>query len=254
MLKITQLPVLNDNYIYLIHDELSGETAVIDPAQSEPVLNYLKQQNWQLTYILNTHHHHDHVGGNVELKKATQCKIAGSKSDNARIPEIDRLLTENDSLTLGDYTIEIIECSGHTLGHIAFYIPDANALFCGDTLFSMGCGRLFEGTAEQMYHSLQKFKALPADTKIYCAHEYSVANARFALSVEAHNIDLQNHYTKIQALRLANKSTVPTTLAQELKINPFLRCDSLEIHQHLNLKNRSDLEVFTVLRELKNNF
>jgi len=254
MIKIQQLPVLNDNYIYLIHETESGDTAVVDPALAEPVLSELTNNHWQLKYILNTHHHNDHVGGNIALKSATSCKIAGSATDHTRIPSIDLKLQENDTLTLGNYSIKVIECSGHTLGHIAFYIPEAHALFCGDTLFSMGCGRLFEGSAEQMWQSLQKFMQLPLNTQIYCAHEYSLANAQFALSVEPNNQDLIKANQRITQLRANKISTIPTSLEAELATNPFLRPDSIDIRSTLSMIDATDLAVFTELRKRKNNF
>ena len=254
MLEIQQLPVLNDNYIYLIHDLDSGETAVVDPAVTEPVLAALKLNNWQLSYIFNTHHHSDHIGGNLVLKKQTACHIVGSESDRQRIPGIDQGVIEGDCLNMGKYTIQILECSGHTQGHIAFYIPECDALFCGDTLFAIGCGRLFEGSAEQMQQSLKKFTSLPLTTKIYCAHEYTSANAQFAQSVEPNNPDLQKAIQRIKHLRTNNIPTVPTTLAEEIATNPFLRADSPEIQQTLAMQGQSELAVFTELRQRKNRF
>lgn len=254
MLEIQQISVLNDNYIYLIHDPESGDTAAVDPAIANPVLNALNQNNWQLKTIFNTHHHADHVGGNLSLKSQTACKVAGSASDQKRIPGIDIKLNEGDTLKLGTHTVQVISCAGHTSAHIAFYISDANALFCGDTLFAMGCGRLFEGTAEQMQQSLRKFTALPLSTNIYCAHEYTVANAQFALSVEPHNQELISTIKHIKQLRANNHATIPTTLEQELATNPFLRTDSADIKQALNMKNASELAIFTELRQRKNRF
>lgn len=254
MIQIQQIPVLQDNYIYLIHETESGETAVVDPTLAAPVLAALEKNNWQLSYILNTHHHADHIGGNNELKTATLCQVVGSKADLKRIPAIDIALQSNDTLIFGKHTIKVIECSGHTLGHIAFYLADAKALFCGDTLFSMGCGRLFEGSAEQMWQSLTKFTQLPLDTKIYCAHEYSLANAKFALSIEPNNPDLINTIKYITQLRENNTATIPTSLKQELATNPFLRVNSAEIRSSLNLEGATELKVFTELRKRKDNF
>ncbi|NOQ14972.1 MAG: hydroxyacylglutathione hydrolase [Methyloprofundus sp.] len=254
MLEIQQIAVLNDNYIYLIHDTESGDTAAVDPAVAEPVLTVLQHNNWQLKYIFNTHHHADHVGGNLFLKNHTGCLIAGCAADQQRIPGIDIKLSEGDTLKLGEYTIHVISCAGHTTGHIAFYIAAAGALFCGDTLFAMGCGRLFEGTAKQMQQSLRKFTALPLTTKIYCAHEYTAANAQFARFVEPENPDLLSAIERIKQLRSDNQPTVPTTLAQELATNPFLRTNSADIKTTLAMQNSSELEVFTELRERKNQF
>ncbi|TXK95993.1 hydroxyacylglutathione hydrolase [Methylococcaceae bacterium HT1] len=254
MLEIQQIPVLNDNYIYLIHDPESGDTAVVDPAVANPVLSVLKQNNRQLSTIFNTHHHTDHVGGNLSLKEQTGCTIAGCAADQGRIPGIDIKLSEGDILKLGTHSIQAISCAGHTSGHIAFYIPDSDALFCGDTLFAMGCGRLFEGTAKQMQQSLSKFTALPLNTKVYCAHEYTVANAEFAISVEPDNQDLLETIERIKELRANNQPTVPTTLEQELATNPFLRADSASIQKTLGMQDASELAVFTEIRQRKNRF
>jgi hydroxyacylglutathione hydrolase len=254
MIKIQQIPVLTDNYIYLIHDPESTETVVVDPAVAEPVLACLNQNGWQLNTIINTHHHNDHVGGNLALKQQTSCKIIGSASDMARIPAIDSGCSEGDIIKLGQYNIQVIECSGHTTGHIAFYIAAANALFCGDTLFAMGCGRLFEDSAAQLWQSLSKFTSLPLETKIYCAHEYTAANAQFALTVEPNNQDLLNTIEHVKQLTANKQATVPTTLAQELATNPFLRPNSPEIQKTLNMQGASELAVFTELRHRKNHF
>lgn len=254
MLEIQQIPVLSDNYIYLIHDTDSGATAAVDPAIAEPVLKHLKLNHWQLSFIFNTHHHADHIGGNLLLKQQTGCHIIGSATDRHRIHGIDQGVTEGDSLQLGKHRIQVIECSGHTNGHIAFYIPQSNALFCGDTLFAIGCGRLFEGSAEQMQQSLKKFTALPLTTKIYCAHEYTATNAQFAQSVEPNNLNLQQAIKRIKHCRANNMPTVPTTLAEEIATNPFLRTDSLEIQQTLAMQGQSKLAIFTELRQRKNGF
>ena len=184
MLEIKQIPVLNDNYIYLIIDSETKISACIDPALSEPVINLLEKENLSLNYILNTHHHCDHVGANLDLKKKYDCKIIGNKKDSSRIPGIDIKLDEGDFFEIGSSRCSIIEVSGHTNGHVAYYFKEENVIFCGDTLFSLGCGRLFEGTPQQMVQSLLKIRSLPDDTKIYCAHEYTLNNANFALSLE----------------------------------------------------------------------
>ena len=254
MLTILQIPVLTDNYIYLIHDPVSKETAVIDPALSEPVLEVLDKKGWRLTYILNTHHHWDHVGGNLELKQKTGCKIIAADSDRDRIPGIDSGVSDGDVISLGRHQARIIATPGHTSGHIVYYFAKDGVLFCGDTLFVMGCGRLFEGTPEQMYDSLQKLQALPPATRIYCTHEYSQANGRFALSVEPDNVQLQQKMPKVQALRAENLPTVPSTIAQEIATNPFFRTDSLTIQKTLGLAGKTPVEVFTELRKRKDTF
>ncbi|MDD5411633.1 MAG: hydroxyacylglutathione hydrolase [Methylobacter sp.] len=254
MLTILQLPVLNDNYIYLIHDHVSGETAAVDPAVAQPVLNVLEQKGWQLTTILNTHHHGDHVGGNLDLKQKTGCTIIAPLSDQNRIPGIDRGVIEGDVITLGKHTARVISTPGHTSGHVVYYFADDNTLFCGDTLFVMGCGRLFEGTAEQMWHSLQKLKALPVATIIYCAHEYTQTNGRFALTVEPGNRKLQQRMDVINQQRTNHQPTVPSTIEQEMATNPFFREDSLALQETIKMVNKKPVEVFAEIRRLKNSF
>lgn len=254
MLKILQIPVLTDNYIYLIHDEDSKQTAVVDPAEAKPVLDALKKYGWRLHFILNTHHHSDHVGGNLELKKQTGCKIIASGSDNHRIPGIDIAVRDRSYFQLGSHPISIIATSGHTLGHIVYYFEDDDLLFCGDTLFALGCGRLFEGSAEQLWESLQKLKNLPENTKVYCAHEYTLNNGKFALSVEPDNQALQSRMESIIQLRENKQPTVPSTIGEELKTNPFFRENSASIQQHLKMQNKKPVEIFAALRKLKDSF
>ena len=254
MLTIIQIPVLTDNYIYLLHDPVSGETAVMDPALAQPVLDVLNQKGWRLTYILNTHHHWDHVGGNLELKQKTGCKIIAAQLDRDRIPGIDSGVSENDVISLGKHMARVISTPGHTSGHIVYHFTKDGALFCGDTLFVMGCGRLFEGTAEQMWDSLQKLKALPPSTQIYCTHEYTQANGRFALNVEPDNSQLQQKMIEVQRLRAENKPTVPSTIEQERATNPFFRADSINIQKTLGLESQSPVRVFTELRIRKDKF
>lgn len=254
MLIILQLPVLNDNYIYLLHDPVSLETAVVDPALSQPVLDTLAENGWQLNYVFNTHHHWDHVDGNLELKKHTGCKIIASEYDRDRIPGIDITVNHGDKIKLGAATLEIIATPGHTNGHIAYYCAASHALFCGDTLFSMGCGRLFEGTAEQMWQSLQLLQALPECTHIYCAHEYTQANGNFAMTLESDNPALQQRLAEVTQLREKNQPTIPSTLLQELETNPFLRTQSPSIQKRLDMIDRPAVEIFANIRQLKDNF
>ncbi|MFZ9609358.1 MAG: hydroxyacylglutathione hydrolase [Methylococcales bacterium] len=254
MLNIIQIPVLTDNYIYLLHDSVSGETAVVDPALAQPVLEILDINGWQLTYILNTHHHLDHVGGNLELKQKTRCRIIAANSDSERIPGIDRGVFEGDVIALGSHQATIIETPGHTSGHIVYYFAKDEALFCGDTLFAMGCGRLFEGSAEQMWTSLQKLKVLPSLTRVYCTHEYTQANGRFALSVEPDNVQLQQRMIEVAKLRLLNKSTLPSTIEVEKATNPFFREDNSRLQKKLGLEDQSAVIVFTELRKRKDSF
>ena len=254
MLDIIQLPVLNDNYIYLLREPISGKTAVVDPALAQPVLDELARQSWPLDFIFNTHHHGDHVGGNLELKQRTGCMIVGAKADSHRIPGIDITLSEGDYFELGSVNFKILETPGHTSGHIVFYSADENVLFCGDTLFAMGCGRLFEGTAEQMWQSLQKLRALPSDTQVYCTHEYTLANGRFALTVEPDNAPLITRMNEVQRLRSLNKPTVPSTIALERSTNPFFRADEVSVKAAINMSNASALAVFTEIRKRKDTF
>ncbi len=254
MLEILQLPVLTDNYIFLLHDTNSGETAAVDPAVAKPVLEVLQAKGWQLSYIFNTHHHGDHVGGNLELKRQTGCKIVAAERDRHRIPGMDWGVSDNDDISLGTHGFKVIEAPGHTTGHIVYHCADSEALFCGDTLFSMGCGRLFEGSADEMWQSLQKLKALPASTRIYCAHEYTQANGRFALSLEADNQALQQRLAEVAELRRQNLSTLPSTLGLELATNPFLREHSPSIRQAVYGENASPAEIFAKVRRRKDQF
>jgi hydroxyacylglutathione hydrolase len=254
MLTILTLPVLNDNYIYLLHDPISDETAAIDPAVAQPVLDILEQKGWRLTTILNTHHHSDHVGGNLELKQKTGCTVIAALSDQHRIPGFHRGVVDGDVITLGKHTAKVISTPGHTSGHVVYHFADDNTLFCGDTLFVMGCGRLFEGTAEQMWHSLQKLKALPASTQIYCAHEYTQANGRFALTVEPDNRQLRQRMEVIDQLRANHLPTVPSTIEQELATNPFFREDSLALQETIKMVGKKPVEIFAEVRRLKDCF
>lgn len=240
MFEVFLIPVLQDNYVYVLRNNATDETAVVDPSVSEPVLDFLDARKWQLNAILNTHHHWDHVGGNEELKQATGCEIIGYRKDAHRIPGIDIELDEGDSFTVAGETGEVLTVPGHTLGHVLYYFADQHALFCGDTLFSMGCGRLFEGTPEQMFHSLSKFKELPPETKIYCGHEYTEANGKFALELEPDNEDILERMEEVQRLRANDEPTLPVTLDIEFRTNPFLRAQ--------------DAETFAKIRELKDNF
>jgi hydroxyacylglutathione hydrolase len=254
MLEIITLSVLTDNYIYLIHDPVSHETAAVDPALAQPVLDLLQKKGWQLTYILNTHHHSDHVGGNLQLKQHTGCKIIAAQADSARIPGIDRGVNEGDAISIGNHKAEMISTPGHTRAHIVYHFVEDNILFCGDTLFVMGCGRLFEGTPEQMWHSLQKLKALPKETLVYCTHEYTQTNGRFALTVEPDNQSLQRRMAEVNRLRSHNQPTVPTTIAEELATNPFFREDSLDLQKTIGMLNGKPVDIFAKVRRLKDSF
>ncbi|MAL79398.1 MAG: hydroxyacylglutathione hydrolase [Sneathiella sp.] len=253
-LEIHQIPVLNDNYVYLFRESDSGKVGVVDPAVTEPVLEKLAELGWKLTHIINTHHHGDHTGGNLALKEKTGCTIVGAKKDAARIPGIDIGLEDGDIFEFGSETARVFEVPGHTVGHIAYWFENSDALFCGDTLFALGCGRLFEGTPQQMWHSLEKFRALPDSTRVYCAHEYTEANGRFALSVEPDNAALKERFAEIVELRKRKKPTVPSTLGEEKATNPFLRADQPSLAAELHLSAHDPVEVFAETRRRKDSF
>ena len=224
-MEIVQIPVLTDNYIYLAHD--GDATAVIDPAVAEPVLAAAADRGWRITQILNTHWHPDHVGGNLAIKAATGCTITGPAGEAAKIPGIDRAVADGDAVQIGGEVGRVIDVPGHTAGHNAYYFAGADVLFCGDTLFALGCGRLFEGTPATMHASLATLMALPDATAVYCAHEYTAANARFAVTVEPENADLATRTAEIAALRAAGRPTVPSTIGRERATNPFVRAASM---------------------------
>ena len=253
-LKIEQIPVLSDNYVYLLREPQAGITAVVDPAVAAPVLERLGVHGWKLDWILSTHHHVDHTGGNLELKDETGCRIAGPKADAARIPGIDLGLAEGDRFRLGDAEAEVLKTPGHTSGHLSYWFADAKALFCADTLFSLGCGRLFEGTPELIWRSLSKFAPLPDDALVYCGHEYTQANARFALTVDPDNPALRARAEEVERLRAAGKPTVPSTLGAERAANPFLRPHDPAIRRRLGLEDADDVRVFGELRRRKDAF
>jgi hydroxyacylglutathione hydrolase len=227
MVEIARVPVLNDNYVWLIHDDASGETAAIDPAVGQPVLDAAAARGWRITQIWNTHWHPDHIGGNAEIKAATGCKITAPAAEAGKIPTLERAVREGDKVSLGGIEAEVLEVPAHTAGHIAYHLPSEKVVFVGDTLFAMGCGKLFEGTAEQMYGNMKRLEALPADTKVYCAHEYTLSNARFAITVEPDNEDLQRRFAQVVAAREAGEATVPTDIGLERATNPFMRASSV---------------------------
>lgn len=254
MLQIHALPVLQDNYIWLLHDPATKATAVVDPAEAEPVLDVLDERGWSLTHVLNTHHHWDHVGGNLTLKQLTGCTVYGAERDRDRIPGLDIALREGDALALGSIRAEVLEVPGHTQGHLAYWFADDEALLCGDTLFAIGCGRLLGGTAEQMWSSLDRIRRLPADTRVYCAHEYTQNNGRFALTIEPGNPALAQRMERVNAARKQGLPTLPSTLGEELATNPFLRPESAEIRARLGLEGAEPVVVFAEVRRRKDIF
>ena len=253
-MNIETIPCLNDNYSYLISDEQTNTVAIIDPSEFNPCDKKINQRYEKLDFILNTHHHVDHVGGNVELKKKYGSKIVGYETDKKRIPEIDILLKENQEFKVGGLNFKTIFIPGHTSGHIAFYLEKEKVIFTGDTLFSLGCGRVFEGTYQQMFNSLNKIKNLPEDTKIYCGHEYTKSNLGFCLKFNPNNKYLKDKERVIEEKINDGKPTIPSTIKDETQMNIFLRYDDSDVKDALNLQNASDLEIFTKLRDLKDNF
>lgn len=254
MLEIIQIPVLKDNYIYLLRDSQSGETAIVDPAVDQPVIDILEAKGWKLDYILNTHHHRDHTGANIKLKDRYGLTIIGPAGERDKIPGIDIAVGEGDEIAVGGSIARVFDVPGHTAGHIAFHFAQKGALFCGDTLFSMGCGRLFEGTPDQMWQSLSKLIALPDETAIYCAHEYTAENGRFALTIDPDNTALKQRMADVKLLRDQNQPSIPTLLKLEKATNPFLRPMEESLQQNLGLLGAPLPKVFAQIRALKDNF
>jgi hydroxyacylglutathione hydrolase len=227
-LEIVRIPVLSDNYIWLVHEPVSGETMAVDPAVADPVLAEAEKRGWTITQIWNTHWHPDHTGGNEAIKAATGCTITGPAAEQAKIPTLDRLVREGDSVRLGEVEALVIEVPAHTAGHIAYHIQSEAVVFVGDTLFAMGCGRLFEGTPDQMFRNMTRLAALPPETRAYCAHEYTQSNGRYALFAEPDNQALIDRMKQVDAARARGEATVPTTIALERATNPFMRATSVE--------------------------
>jgi len=225
-MEVVAVPAFTDNYIWMVHDTASGETAVVDPGDAAPALAEAERRGWTITQVWNTHHHWDHSGGNVTMKEATGCSVSGPA--NETIPGRDVALSEGTELRIGDHHGTVLEIPGHTLGHVALHFEEAKVAFVGDTLFAMGCGRLFEGTAEQMHRSLQRLAALADGTALYCGHEYTLANARWAAHAEPGNAAIAERLAKVEAMRSAGDITLPTSVAEERATNPFVRASSVE--------------------------
>ena len=253
-MKVIPIPCLTDNYAYIIKNNTSKKVGVVDPSETPPIINFLKREKLKLDYILNTHHHFDHIGGNIELKKIYNAKIVGFKNDEHRIPGIDITLNDNDEWNFGDSKVKILHIPGHTSGHICFFFEKEKIAFTGDTLFSLGCGRIFEGNHKQMLESLNKIKKLPKNTKIYCGHEYTYKNAEFCMKYDSNNTDLKKKFEIIKKLRSKNLPTIPTSLKDELNSNIFLRCDQNDLKIKLNMKNQEDFKVFKKVRDLKDSY
>jgi len=253
-MDIQLIPAFSDNYVYLFKDPASEAVGIVDPGEAEPVLAALDRLGWRPTHIFNTHHHADHIGGNGVLKQRFGCTIVGPAADRNRIPDLDVAVGEEDTYRFGSQEVRVFETPGHTSGHISLWFSEASALFSGDTLFALGCGRLFEGTPAQMWNSLLKLRALPADTRIYCGHEYTLSNARFAVTVDPDNPALKERAADIVILRDAGKPTIPTTLGVERATNPFLRADDPSVAAAVGLAGANPVEVFAEIRRRKDRF
>lgn len=253
-LDLVTIPCLSDNYTYLLHDADSGATAVIDVPEVAPVEAVLAEKGWTLTDILITHHHHDHVGGVDALRKATGARVTGAAADDHRLPQLDHAVVPGDVITLGSETAEVMDAPGHTVGQIAYYFSGSGILCTGDSLMALGCGRLFEGTAEQMWDTLSRFAALPGETRVCSGHEYTQANARFALSLEPENTDLVARARAVDAARAEGRPTVPATIADERATNPFLRASDPGVKTALEMAGAPDSQVFAQIRRMKDAF
>ena len=252
-LDIHKFPCLNDNYGYLVHERYSGETAAIDTPDAEKYLAEAARMGWTISHILNTHWHPDHAGGNLRIKEQTDCTIYGPAGEADKIPGIDVKLSEGDIVEFGRAPAHVLDVPGHTLGHIAYHFADQGVAFVGDSVFALGCGRVFEGTMDMMWNSLTKLKALPPETMLYCAHEYTQANARFAVTVDPDNEDLREYARWIDERRAEGLPTVPTRLNKELRTNPFLRVDDPALQAAMGHPGDA-VETFAEIRGLKDRF
>ncbi|WP_062218181.1 hydroxyacylglutathione hydrolase [Aureimonas sp. D3] len=252
--SIRQFTCRRDNFGVLLHDQDSGITLSIDAPEEGPILRALEQEGWRLTHILTTHHHDDHVSANEALKARFGCEIIGPADEAARIPGLDRPVRGGDRFALGRIQVEVIDTPGHTAGEISYFLPGEKALFAADALFSLGCGRLFEGTPAQMWESLQRLRALPDDTMLYCGHEYTATNARFAVDVDPGNLLLQERVKEVEALRVEHRATLPVALGREKKTNPFLRADDPELAAAFGMEGADPVAIFAALREKRNRY
>lgn len=253
-MEITQFICRSDNFGVIIHDETSGLTASIDAPDAEAIIHVLETHNYKLDMILVTHHHSDHVAGINALKNRYGAKVIGPRAEANKITGLDETIIEGTPINFADHMVEVIDTPGHTLGSVCYYFPDDKLVFTGDTLFSLGCGRLFEGTAEMMFASLEKLKTLPDDTRLYCGHEYTKANAQFARTIDPENIALINRAAAVERLTAVGEASLPSTIGLEKATNPFLRCNSPAIRQNLDMNKASDVAVFTVIRQRKDQF
>lgn len=228
MLDIVRVPALTDNYVWLVHDPASGETLAIDPSEADPVLAAAEERGWTISQIWNTHWHPDHTGGNAAIKAATGARITGPAAEAAKIPTLDATVSEGDTVRLGDHVATTWETPAHTAGHVSYHFANDGLIFVGDTLFAMGCGRLFEGTPAQMFANMQRLATLPGETQVYGAHEYTLANGRYAAAAEPDNRTIADRLAATEAARAAGQATLPTTIALERATNPFMRARSAE--------------------------
>ena len=254
MIEINIIDAFSDNYIYLIRNEVKNITCVIDPGESTPVIKFLKGKGWNLDEIVNTHHHHDHIGGNDELLEIYKSKLIAPIYDKNRISNIDILISDNDLINIAGTKTRVIHTPGHTLGHVCLYMSDEKCLFSGDTLFYLGCGRVFEGTMDQMWSSLLKLRSLPNNTLIYCGHEYTSSNAKFAKHIDPNNQLLDKAIVEIKNKRRSGLPTIPFELGKEKFINPFLRADDQNLIDNISLKTNTPNEIFSTMRSNKDNF
>ncbi len=252
--EIVTIPCLSDNYAYLIHDPDSKETAIVDVPEAGPILNALKTHGWTLSHILITHHHYDHIDGVAELLAHAPAKVIGAQADAHRLPALDLQVADGDWFTFGGEEVQVMDVSGHTVGHIAFYFPQSDAVFTADSLMALGCGRLFEGRPAQMWESLSKLAALPPETQVYSGHEYTESNAKFALTIDPENTALISRFNAIRAARQAGQPTVPSGLGEELATNPFLRANDPDIRRRLGMEAAQDVDVFAEIRARKDRF
>lgn len=254
-LEFHQFPCLSDNFGLLAHDPATGATATLDAPEAGPILKALADKGWTLTDLWFTHHHHDHIGAAAELKAHyPQARVTGARKDAHRLPPLDVAVGEGDIVRLGESGALVYETPGHTLGHLAYHFEDDDVVVVGDTLFSLGCGRVMEGTMPMMHETLMRLADLPGETQVYCGHEYTQANARFALTVDPDNALLAERAREVDALRAQGAFTVPTTIARECETNPFLRAANPELQKALGMELADPVEVFTILRERKNRF
>jgi hydroxyacylglutathione hydrolase len=253
-MNIHIIPCLKDNYAYIIENEKTKNACVIDPSESAPVLSFLEKNKLNLKYILNTHHHADHIGGNLDLKKKFNAIILGFIKDKNRIPGIDIALNDKEIWNFEGSDVLVEHVPGHTSGHIFYYFKDENSVFTGDTLFSFGCGRLFEGSYKEMVNSLKKIKSLPRKTKIFCGHEYTISNLKFCMAIDKNNFELKKKYNQIDNNINKNLTSMPANLSEEIELNIFLKFDNLEFKKKIGFEDLNEVDFFKKMRDLKDNF